>query len=70
VIRYVLNDYKEKATIGESFLDYSGRQGERYYYDLLKPLASVETLQAEDYIDWGQETKFSTAIGVGEWLVL
>jgi sulfite reductase (ferredoxin) len=66
VIRYVLNDYKEKANSGESFLDYSGRQGERYYYDLLKPLASVETLQAEDYIDWGQETKFSTAIGVGE----
>jgi len=66
VIRYVLNDYKEKAITGESFLEYSGRQGERYYYDLLKPLASVETLQAEDYIDWGQETKYSTAIGVGE----
>jgi sulfite reductase (ferredoxin) len=38
----------------------------RYYYDLLKPLASLETLLAEDYIDWGQEEKFATAIGVGE----
>ena len=26
----------------------------------------LETLQAEDYIDWGQEEKYSTAIGVGE----
>jgi len=47
-------------------LNYSQRNGERYYYDLLKPLASLETLQAEDYIDWGQEEKFATAIGVGE----
>ncbi|HZI53669.1 MAG TPA: nitrite reductase, partial [Chitinophagaceae bacterium] len=66
VIRFVLNDYRDKATNGETFLEYSFKQGERYYYDLLKPLASLETLQAEDYIDWGQETKFSTAIGVGE----
>jgi sulfite reductase (ferredoxin) len=66
VVRAVLNDYKTKATTGESFLNYSHRNGERYYYDLLKPLASLETLQAEDFIDWGQEEKFSTAIGVGE----
>ncbi len=66
VIRKVLIDYKINATNGETFLDYSQRNGERYYYDLLKPLASLETLQAEDYIDWGQEEKFSTAIGVGE----
>ena len=66
VLRSVLNDYKTKATDGESFLDYSFRQGDKYYYELLKPLASLETLQAEDYIDWGQEEKYTTAIGVGE----
>ena len=66
VIRAVLNDYKTNATDGETFLNYSRRNGERYYYDLLKPLASLETLLAEDYIDWGQEEKFATAIGVGE----
>ena len=66
VIRAVLNDYKANATNDETFLNYSRRNGERYYYDLLKPLASLETLQAEDYIDWGQQEKFSTAIGVGE----
>ncbi|HEU5164841.1 MAG TPA: HEPN domain-containing protein [Chitinophagaceae bacterium] len=66
VIRTVLNDYKTNATNGETFLNYSQRNGEKYYYDLLKPLASLETLLAEDYIDWGQEEKFATAIGVGE----
>lgn len=66
VIRIVLADYKTNASEKESFLDYSHRIGERYYYELLKPLASLETLQAEDYIDWGQDEKFSPAIGVGE----
>jgi sulfite reductase (ferredoxin) len=65
VLRMVLNDYKSNAG-GESFLNYSHKKGDRYYYDLLKPLASLETLQAEDYLDWGQQEKFSTAIGVGE----
>jgi sulfite reductase (ferredoxin) len=66
VIRIVLNDYKNNSVEGETFLNYSHRNGERYYYELLKPLASLETLQPEDYIDWGQEEKFATAIGVGE----
>lgn len=65
VLRLVLNDYKNNSD-NKSFLDYSQQKGERYYYDLLKPLASLDTLQAEDYIDWGQEEKFATAIGVGE----
>jgi sulfite reductase (ferredoxin) len=65
VLRMVLNDYKSNAG-SESFLNYSHKKGDRYYYDMLKPLASLETLQAEDYLDWGQQEKFSTAIGVGE----
>ncbi|MBC7874377.1 MAG: HEPN domain-containing protein [Ferruginibacter sp.] len=65
VLRSVLDDYKSNNQ-EESFLDYSKRKGDRYYYDLLKPLASLETLEAEDYIDYGQQEKFSTAIGVGE----
>ena len=66
VVRSILNDYKANAQDGETFLNYSHQKGDRYYYELLKPLASLETLQAEDYIDWGQQEKFSTAIGVGE----
>lgn len=66
VIRIILNDYKTNAGSLQSFADYSFSKGDRYYYELLKPLASLETLEAEDYIDWGQQEKFSTAIGVGE----
>ncbi len=66
VVRAILNDYKANAIADETFLNYSKRTGERYYYDLLKPLASLENLQADDFIDFGQEEKFATAIGVGE----
>ncbi len=66
VIRTILSDYRAGKEDGESFIHYTRRRGERYFYDLLKPLASLETLQADDYIDWGQEEKFATAIGVGE----
>jgi sulfite reductase (ferredoxin) len=66
VVRTILNDYKTNAAQGETFLNYSQQKGDRYYYDLLKPLASLENLQPEDYIDFGQQEKFSTAIGVGE----
>lgn len=66
VLRSLLNDYKANGRVQETYLSYTERQGEKYFYELLKPLASLETLQAEDYIDWGQEEKFATAIGVGE----
>ena len=66
VLRCLLNDYKANRQNDETHLQYTKRVGEKYFYDLLKPLASLETLQAEDYIDWGQEEKYSTAIGVGE----
>jgi sulfite reductase (ferredoxin) len=66
VLRYLLNDYSTNRQNGETHLQYTKRVGEKYFYNLLKPLASLEALQAEDYIDWGQEEKYSTAIGVGE----
>lgn len=65
VLRVVLNDFINYSA-GDTFLNYSLQKGDRYYYELLKPLADLETLQAEDYIDWGQQEKFATAIGVGE----
>jgi sulfite reductase (ferredoxin) len=66
VLRVLLNDYKANGQENELYHQYIDRQGEKYFYELLKPLASLETLVAEDYIDWGQEEKFATAIGVGE----
>ena len=66
VLRHLLNDYKDNRQTDETHLQYTKRVGEKYFYDLLKPLANLETLRAEDYVDWGQEEKYSTAIGVGE----
>jgi len=66
VLISIFNDYKNLAAVNESFTEYSFRKGEKYYYELLKPLASLDTLSDDEFIDWGQEAKFSTAIGVGE----
>jgi sulfite reductase (ferredoxin) len=66
VLRFVLNDYKRNASTRQSFLDYSEQKGDRHYYELLKPLADTEALLDDEFIDWGQQEKFSTAIGVGE----
>jgi len=66
VLAQLLDDYQANSSAGELFNEYFDRNGEKYFYDLLKPLTDLSNLQAEDYIDWGQEEKFSTAIGVGE----
>ncbi len=59
VLRSLLNDYKTTAEEAETFTNYTERRGERYFYDLLKPLTDLETLLDEDYIDWGQEIKYA-----------
>ncbi len=66
VLRTLLRDYKTNAQNSETYLQYTKRVGEKYFYELLKPLASLETLLDEDYIDWGEKEKYATAIGVGE----
>ena len=66
VLTTIFTDYKTSADAAESFTDYSFRKGEKYYYELLKPLVNLDTLSDDEFIDWGQEVKFSTAIGVGE----
>lgn len=48
------------------FHSYYDKRGNKYFYDLLKPHADTQNLVPEDFIDWGQEQKFETAIGVGE----
>jgi sulfite reductase (ferredoxin) len=66
VLRLVLDDYYLQTNGETTFLDYSYSKGERYYYELLKNLADTSELTPDEFIDWGQEIKFSTAIGVGE----
>nr|WP_270087027.1 HEPN domain-containing protein [Sphingobacterium sp. SYP-B4668] len=66
VVDLVLNDYKKQTVEGEDFHDYYDRQGKNYFYTLLKPLADLTTLSDDEYIDWGHQETFATAIGVGE----
>lgn len=65
IIRTLLNDFLENQR-DENFNEYYDRQGNKYFYDLLKPLADLNTIKDEDFIDWGNEDKFKTEIGVGE----
>jgi len=66
VLRSLLKDYEANAEGNEKFNDYYDRKGEKYFYDLLKPLTDLASLLDEDFVDWGQGDKFATAIGVGE----
>lgn len=65
-IRSLINDYFEGRSDSELFNEYYDRQGNKYFYDLLKPLADTTQLNPLDYVDWGQDEQFKTAIGVGE----
>ena len=66
VLKSVLNDYKSNSIKGETFHNYYDRLGKDYFYQLLKPLADLTTLTEDEFVDWGHEETFSTAIGVGE----
>lgn len=65
-LRSILNDYETNVLANESFIDYYDRQGERYFYNLLKPLADTTNLEQSDFIDWGSEQAYEKAVGVGE----
>lgn len=66
VLRMVLNDYKEFSPEGETFHAYYDRQGKDYFYRMLKPLADLTTLTDDEFIDWGHQETYVSAIGVGE----
>ena len=66
VLRNIFSDFEENGLEGEYFNNYYDRKGKSYFYDLLKPIASLESLVQSDFVDWGQEVAFETAIGVGE----
>ncbi|WP_160069525.1 HEPN domain-containing protein [Sphingobacterium bovisgrunnientis] len=66
VVDLVLVDYKQNRLGEENFHAYYDRQGKDYFYRLLKPLSDLTTLTADEFVDWGHEGTFATAIGVGE----
>jgi len=65
-LRYILNDYEAYTQPNESFLNYYNRKGENYFYRLLKPLADIDNLQKNDFVDWGTNELYTRAIGTGE----
>ncbi len=65
-LRVLLNDYVSNKTQEEVFLDYYDRQGEIYFYNLLKPLAETTNLVQNDFIDWGTDEQYAMNVGVGE----
>lgn len=66
VVRLVLDNYMQNMQENELFNAYYDRLGKDHFYQLLKPLADLTTLTSDEFIDWGHEETFETAIGVGE----
>ena len=64
--RFVIDDFQKNVEKNESFLDYYDRQGKNYFYQLLKPLSQTDHLQESDFVDWGSDTQYIKAVGVGE----
>ncbi|WP_416445007.1 nitrite reductase [Leeuwenhoekiella sp. A16] len=64
-LRTILDDYKENAN-GAAFLDYYDDKGQKYFYEILKPLSSTDDLVESDFIDWGNNEKYVQEVGVGE----
>ncbi|WP_348799783.1 HEPN domain-containing protein [Flavobacterium adhaerens] len=64
-LRTILNDFGANAN-GMSFLNYYDEKGEKYFYEILKPLSDVTNLTEEDFVDWGNADNYVKAVGVGE----
>jgi sulfite reductase (ferredoxin) len=65
-LRVLLDNYAANTGEEELFNQYYDRQGKDYFYQLLKPLGDLTNLMPDEYVDWGHEETFQTAIGVGE----
>lgn len=66
-LRMILDDYDANGNEGEYFHEYYKRvDGRKYFYTLLKPLGDVTTVEADEYIDWGENRNFVLHTAVGE----
>lgn len=66
VLRALLNDYEEYGNEGEYYKDYFERQGDKYFYALLKPFTTLDNLVESDFIDWDEDDKYKMETAVGE----
>lgn len=65
-LRTLFNDYEANAYDGEYYNQYYNRQTKNYFFQLLKPIADLSTVQDDEYRDWDHDELFKTEIGVGE----
>ena len=63
-LRIILDEFKESTHA--KFLSFYDENGEKYFYDLLKPLGDLDNIKDTDFIDWGQEENYKKEIGIGE----
>jgi sulfite reductase (ferredoxin) len=66
VLRWILNDFSSQHLENENFNEYYDRKSADYFFQHLKSFADTSQLTPLDFIDWGNETKYEKAIGVGE----
>ncbi|MCX2745704.1 HEPN domain-containing protein [Mangrovivirga sp. M17] len=66
-LKTIIDDFQAFKSGGEEkFHSYFKRQGKRYFYDILKPLADTSAILPEEYLDWGADSEFIPEIGTGE----
>ena len=65
-MRVLLDDYHTNAFEDEYFNQYYARRTKNYFYQLLKPIADLSTVQEQEYRDWDHDEFFKTEVGVGE----
>ncbi|MEO0403844.1 MAG: nitrite/sulfite reductase, partial [Bacteroidota bacterium] len=65
-IRQILTYFELKREKNELFLAFYNARGKKHFYDLLKPLASVEGTPSFLFQDWGSQEAFKKEIGIGE----
>ena len=65
-LRIILNDFEANSEAKEKFIEYYDRKEKTYFYDLLKDLADTSNISENEFVDWGHETPYIKAVGVGE----
>uniref|UniRef100_H6RDS9 Sulfite reductase [NADPH] hemoprotein beta subunit n=1 Tax=uncultured Flavobacteriia bacterium TaxID=212695 RepID=H6RDS9_9BACT len=64
-LRNILDDFAHNAD-GKDFLSYYDAQGQKYFYDILKPLSETDNLEPSDFVDWGNTDRYVQEVGIGE----
>ena len=65
-LRSLLNDFEYGKGSSETFSSFYARKGKDHFYKLLKPLADLEKVEQDIFVDWGHSEAYVKAIGVGE----